>query len=79
MYERMKSLLMTGLHLVAAVLITVVIGIYAGINAMMITRVLNDWRLDTYMGVDTGLHILLLLVMLVYIPAWAFAKLVKSP
>ena len=58
---------------------TVVIGIYAGINAVMITRVLNDWRLDTYMGVETGLNILLLLVMLVYIPAWAFAKMVKNP
>jgi ABC-type antimicrobial peptide transport system permease subunit len=74
----MKRLLMSGLHLVAAILMTVVIGIYAGINAVMITRVLNDWRLDTYMGVETGLNILLLLVMLVYIPAWAFAKLVKS-
>ena len=70
---------MSGLHLVAAMLMTVVIGIYAGINAVMITRVLNDWRLDTYMGVETGLNILLLLVMLVYIPAWAFAKLVKNP
>lgn len=69
---------MSGLHLVAAILMTVVIGIYAGINAVMITRVLNDWRLDTYMGVETGLNILLLLVMLVYIPAWAFAKLAKS-
>jgi len=69
---------MSGLHLVAAILMTVVIGIYAGINAVMITRVLNDWRLETYMGVETGLNILLLLVMLVYIPAWAFAKLVKS-
>jgi len=78
MYERMKRLLMSGLHLVAAMLMTVVIGIYAGINAVMITRVLNDWRLDTYMGVETGLNILLLLVMLVYIPAWAFAKMVKS-
>ena len=74
----MKRLWMSGLHLVAAILMTVVIGIYAGINAVMITRVLNDWRLDTYMGVETGLNILLLLVMLVYIPAWAFAKLVKS-
>jgi len=64
---------------VAAILMTVVIGIYAGINAVMITRVLNDWRLDTYMGVETGLNILLLLVMLVYIPAWAFAKMVKNP
>jgi len=79
MYERMKRLLMSGLHLVAAILMTVVIGIYAGINAVMITRVLNDWRLDTYMGVETGLNILLLLVMLVYIPAWAFAKMVKNP
>ena len=70
---------MSGLHLVAAILMTVVIGIYAGINAVMITRVLNDWRLDTYMGVETGLNILLLLVMLVYIPAWAFAKMVKNP
>ena len=69
---------MTGLHVVAAVLITALMGIYAGINAIMITRVLNDWRLDTYMGVDTGLNILLLLVMLVYIPAWVFAKTVKS-
>lgn len=79
MYERMKRLLMSGLHLVAAMLMTAVIGIYAGINAIMITRVLNDWRLDTYMGVETGLNILLLLVMLVYIPAWAFAKMVKNP
>lgn len=70
---------MSGLHLVAAMLMTAVIGIYAGINAIMITRVLNDWRLDTYMGVETGLNILLLLVMLVYIPAWAFAKMVKNP
>ena len=57
----MKRLLMSGLHLVAAMLMTAVIGIYAGINAIMITRVLNDWRLDTYMGVETGLNILLLL------------------
>jgi len=69
---------MTGLHLVVAVLITVLMGIYAGINALMITRVLNDWRLDTYMGVDTGFHILLLLVMLVYMPAWAVVKMLKS-
>lgn len=69
---------MTGLHVVAAVLITALMGIYAGINAIMITRVLNDWRLDTYMGVDTGLNIFVLLVMLVYIPAWVFAKTVKN-
>ena len=35
-------------------------------------------RLDTYMGVDTGVHILLLLIMLVYMPAWAVVKMLKS-
>jgi hypothetical protein len=75
----MKSLLMSGLHLVAAVLITALIGIYGCINAIMLTRALNDWRLDTYMGVETGLNIILLIVMLVYIPAWALVKMAKSP
>ena len=77
MYERMKKFLMGAVHLVVAVLMTALVIIYATINAVMITGVLNDWRLDTYMGLDTGLSIILLLFMLVYVPAWALVKMAQ--
>ena len=68
---------MGAVHLVVAVLMTALVIIYATINAVMITGVLNDWRLDTYMGLDTGLSIILLLFMLVYVPAWALVKMAQ--
>jgi hypothetical protein len=52
--------------------------LYGCINAAMLTRVINDFRLDTYLGVETGLSIILLLVMVVYIPIWFMISLANK-
>jgi hypothetical protein len=52
--------------------------LYGCLSAAMLTRVINDFRLDTYLGVETGLTIMLLLVMVVYVPIWFMINLAKK-
>jgi len=78
MYDKMKRLLLNGLHLVVAILIGAVGIIYGCLSAVILTRVINDFRLDTYLGAETGLGIILLLVMVVYIPIWFMINLAKK-
>ena len=69
MYDRMKRLLYRMLNVLASILILAVAAVYATINGFLITTIMNDLRLDTYLGLDTGLAITLAVVMMVYIPA----------
>jgi len=78
MYDRMKRLILNGLHLVVASLMVIVAMLYGCLSAAMLTRVINDFRLDTYLGAETGLAIILLLVMVVYIPIWFMINLAKK-
>jgi len=78
MYDRMKRLLLSGLHLIAATLLALTGMLYGCISGVMLTRVINDFRLDTYLGVETGLSIILLLVMVVYIPVWFMISLANK-
>lgn len=52
--------------------------IYALISAGILTRVINDFRLDTYLGLETGLSIILLAVMMVYIPIASMIRLANK-
>ena len=78
MYDRMKRLLLSGLHLIVTGLLALTGMLYGCIGGVMLTRVINDFRLDTYLGVETGLSIKLLLVMVVYIPSWFMISLAKK-
>jgi hypothetical protein len=78
MYDRMKRLLLSGVHLVVTGLLAVTGMLYGCISGVMLTRVINDFRLDTYLGVETGLSIILLLVMVVYIPIWFMISLANK-
>ena len=66
----MKNFLLRILNLVASLLIITVAGIYAAIGGILTTVVINDFRLDAYIGFDTGIAIVLLLIMLGYIPLY---------
>jgi high-affinity Fe2+/Pb2+ permease len=74
----MKRLLLSGVHLVVTGLLAVTGMLYGCISGVMLTRVINDFRLDTYLGVETGLSIILLLVMVVYIPIWFMISLANK-
>jgi hypothetical protein len=66
MYERIKSLLSHCINIVAAV---VLLGACLSYVAIM-THVINSWRLDTYVTLDTGLGIVLLVLLLGWGPVW---------
>ena len=70
MYDRMKSFLLKVLNVVVALLILTVATIYAAISGVLATMVINDLRLDAYIGAETGIAMVLLLVMLGYIPLY---------
>jgi hypothetical protein len=78
MYDRMKRLLLSGVHLVVTGLLAVTGMLYGCISGVLLTRVINDFRLDTYLGAETGLSIILLLVMVVYIPIWFMISLANK-
>jgi len=78
MYDRMKRLLLSGVHLIVTGFLVVTGMLYGCINAVMLTRVINDFRLDTYLGVETGLSIILLLVTVVYVPIWFMISLANK-
>ena len=75
MYDRIKRLLMRSIHFIIAAFTGVLLVLYGCVNGAILTRVINDFRLDTYLGVETGLSIILLLVMVVYIPIWFMISL----
>ena len=78
MYDRMKSLLLRMLNLIASLLIVAVAGVYAAIGGILTTVVINDLRLDAYIGFETGMAMVLLLVMLGYIPLYWLVRAAKD-
>lgn len=78
MYDRMKSFLLRILNLVASLLIVIVAGIYAAIGGILTTVVINDLRLDSYIGFETGVSMVLLLIMLGYIPLYWVIRSAKD-
>ena len=70
MYDRMKSFLIRMLNVVVSLLLFGLAAVYALIGGFLTTTVINDLRLDAYIGVETGISMVLLLVMLGYIPLY---------
>jgi len=75
MYERMKAFLYHCLNVVVAVIMVGAWGAYVLINSVIMTRVVNDLQLDTYVGIDTGLGIVMLILLLGWGPVWLMRSL----
>ena len=56
-------------------LLIVAYGLYAGV---VTTLVLNDLRLDTYVGFSTGAQLVLLVFLLVWVPYWGIRKITSD-
>jgi len=70
MYERMKAFLHHCINVVLAVILVTAMGSYVIINSVIMTRVINDLRLDTYVGIDTGFGVVMLVLLLGWGPVW---------
>jgi len=75
MYERMKAFLHHCLNVVVAVILVGACSAYVLINSVIMTRVVNDLQLDTYVGLDTGLGIVMLVLLLGWGPIWLMRSL----
>jgi hypothetical protein len=70
MYERMKAFLYHCMNVVLAIILLGACSAYVLINSVIMTRVINDLRLDTYVGIDTGLGVVMLVLLLGWGPVW---------
>jgi|TARA_R110000824_G_scaffold266274_2_gene455269 hypothetical protein len=78
MWNKIKGFLIRGINMLTGVimaLLLVAYGLYAGV---VMTLVLNDLRLDTYVGYSTGAQLVLLVFLLVWVPYWGVRKLTSD-
>ncbi len=75
MYERMKAFLYHCINVVLTVVLIAAMGAYVVINSVLMTRVINDLQLDTYVGIDTGLGLVMLILLLGWGPVWLMRSL----
>ena len=70
MYERMKAFLHHCINMVLAMILVGACGAYVLISSLIMTRVINDLRLDTYVNFDTGMGVVMLILLLGWGPMW---------
>lgn len=75
MYERMKALLHHCINVVLAVILLGACGAYVVINAVLVTRLINDLRLDTYVSLETGFGVVMVVLLLGWGPVWLMRTL----
>jgi hypothetical protein len=75
MYERMKAFLRRCVDLVVAFILIGAMLAYLMINSIVVTQVINDLRLDTYVSYETGFGVVLLVLLLGWGPVWLMRSL----
>ena len=78
MYERMKRFLLGCIDVLMVVVMLGAMGAYVVINSVIVTSVLNDLRLDTYITYDTGLGVVMLVLLLGWGPVWLYKSVQRS-
>ena len=74
----MKAFLHHCINVVVAMVGLGACGAYVLINSMIMTRVINALRLDTYVSVDTGLGLVMLILLLGWGPVWLWKSLARD-
>jgi len=77
MWNKARALLQHGLNLLLAIILLLACASYVAINSILATEVINDLRLDTYVTVDTGLGIVMLVLLLGWGPVWLMRSFKK--
>ena len=70
MLDRLKSLLEHMINVLAVVVLFVCTMAYVWVTGVLTTAVVNAWRLDAYVGLDTGMGIVFLIILLGWVPAY---------
>jgi len=66
----MRVLLHHCINMLIAIILVGALGSYVVINSVIMTRVINDLQLDSYVGIDTGFGVVMLILLLGWGPVW---------
>ena len=77
MWNKIKNLLNRGLNVVAAIFLVGLGWLYILMNGVIVTSIINDLRLDTYVNYQTGVAIVLLICLLGWGPLYIMKNLNK--
>ncbi len=78
MYDRLKNFLLLGINVFVGLILLLCCGGYVLITSVIMTRVINDLRLDTYVTWDTGFGVVILILLLGWGPVWLFRAIRPS-
>jgi len=70
MLDKLKALLEHTISALAVVVLFVSSVAYLWVASVITTTVVNAWRLDAYVGLDTGFGIVFLIILLGWVPAY---------
>jgi len=79
MYDKMKRFLHYCFNVVVVLILLSMTAAYLMINSVLMTRVINDLQLDSYVGVDTGFAVVTLIFLLGWVPLWLGRSLNRPP
>ncbi len=68
MIEKIKKILSGALEIVAALVLLVAVVAYIGLTGIMSATVINEMRLDTYVDYSTGVEMVMLFFLLIWVP-----------
>ena len=68
MFERIKKILAGALEIVAGIVVFGALVAYIGMSGIMSATVINEIRLDTYIDYSTGIEMVMLFFLLVWVP-----------
>ena len=74
MYDRLKNFLSHFINLVVVLVLLATAGVYVLATSIIMTHVINDLRLDTYIELDTGCEVVLLILLLGWGPPWLMRR-----
>ncbi len=78
MYDRMKRFLLRCVDLLMVLVLLGAMFAYVVINSVLVTTVVNDLLLDAYVTYDTGLGIVMLILLLGWGPVWLMRSLDRN-
>ena len=77
MWNKIKKILQQGLNVVVAIILVLACFSYVGINSILVTEIINALRLDTYVTLETGFSVVLVVLLMGWGPVWLMRSLRK--
>ena len=70
MWNKLRRLLDKFVHLLMAIILVAAMGTYVFINSVLVMNIINELRLDTYVSLETGFGIVMVILLLGWGPVW---------